>query len=150
MLDGIFVEVYGSSMRLKDIASVTAPEPRMLLITPFDPQNSANIGKAIEKANIGLLPITEANLVRIKIPPMDESMRKEMVKQCQKRGEDAKVSVRSCRRDANEALKQAKGKGDLTEDLQKKQEKQVQDLTDKYCKECDDLVVKKESEISSI
>lgn len=150
MLDGVSVEVYGSPMRLKDIASVTTPEPRLLLITPFDQQNSSAIGKAIEKANLGVMPIVDANVVRIKIPPMDESMRKEMVKQCHKRREDAKVSLRNCRRDANEALRKQKNDGDIPEDMLKKLEKQVQELTDKYCKEADELSAKKEVEVSTI
>ncbi|MGZ3632868.1 MAG: ribosome-recycling factor, partial [Parachlamydiaceae bacterium] len=75
MLDGIMVEVYGSPMRLKEVASITAPEARMLLITPFDSKNAALIGKAIERANLGVMPIVDGNVVRIKIAQMDESMR---------------------------------------------------------------------------
>lgn len=150
MLDGVMVEVYGSPMRLKDIATVTTPEARMLLITPYDHQNSATIGKAIERANLGVNPIVDANCVRIKIPPMDESMRKEMVKQCHKRREEAKVSIRNCRRDGNEALKKQKNDGLIAEDSLKKQEKLIQDLTDKFCKEADELAQKKEVEISTI
>ncbi len=74
------VEVYGSQMRIKEMASITAPEPRQLLITPFDPTNKAAISKAIEKANLGFMPIVDGNVVRIKIPQMDENMRKEMIK----------------------------------------------------------------------
>ena len=85
MVEGVIVEVYGSPMRLKEIASVNAPESRMLLITPFDSKLASTIGKAIEKANLGLMPIVDGNMVRIKIPQMDENMRKEMVKLCHKR-----------------------------------------------------------------
>lgn len=150
MLDGVSVEVYGATMRLKDMASITAPEARMLLITPFDQQNAAVIGKAIERANLGINPIVDGHSVRIKIPPMDDSMRKEMVKQCHKRREEAKVSIRNCRRDGNEMLKKQKNEGLIPEDSQKKQEKLIQELTDKFCKEADDLAEKKESEISTI
>lgn len=150
MLDGIVVEVYGTPMRLKEIASVTAPEPRLLLITPFDTQNNKAIGKAIETANIGVTPIVDGNVVRLKIPPMDDSMRKEMVKQCHKKREEAKVSIRNIRRDGNDAIKRKKTEGELSEDLQKKFEKNIQDLTDKACKEADDVAEKKEKEISTI
>lgn len=150
MLDGIIVEVYGSPLRLKEIASVTAPEPRLLLITPFDTQNNRAIGKAIEVANLGVTPIVDGNVVRLKIPPMDDSMRKEMVKQCHKKKEDAKVSIRNIRRDGNDAIKRKKAEGEVSEDLQKKFEKTIQELTDKSCKEADDIADKKEKEISTI
>lgn len=150
MVDNVSVEIYGSQMRIKDVASVTAPEARQLLITPFDPSNTNAIGKAIERANLGFMPIVEGNLVRIKIPAMDESMRKEMVKLCHKRREEAKVSIRNCRRDGNESLKKAKSAGELAEDLLKKLEKEIQELTDKFCKEADEVADKKEKEITTI
>jgi ribosome recycling factor len=150
MLDSVSVEIYGSQMRIKDVASISAPEARMLLITPFDSHNTNAIGKAIEKANIGLVPIVDANVVRLKIPPMDESMRKEMVKLCHKRREEAKVSIRNIRRDSNEAVRKKKADGELSEDLVKKLEKTIQELTDKSCKEADDLSEKKEKEVAMI
>src|SRR5262249_5243225 len=90
MLDHVTVEVYGSQMRIKELASITTPEPRQLLITPFDRSHASAIGKAIEKANLGFMPIVDGNAVRIKIPAMDENMRKEMVKLCFKRLEEVK------------------------------------------------------------
>jgi ribosome recycling factor len=150
MLDGIMVDVYGSLMRLKDIASITAPESRQLLITPFDSHNTAVIGKAIERANIGIMPIVEGNIVRIKIPPMDENLRKEMVKLCHKRREEAKVSIRNIRRDSNEAARKKKAEGEFAEDQMKKAEKNIQDLTDKFCREAEELSEKKEKEVSTI
>lgn len=150
MLDGIVVEVYGTPMRLKEIASINAPEPRMLLISPFEPKNAPIIGKAIEKANIGIMPIVDGNLVRIKIPQMDENMRKEMVKICHKRLEEAKISIRNIRRDSNEIARKQKANGDIAEDMMKKFEKMIQDLTDKSCKEADDICEKKEKEVSNI
>lgn len=146
MLDNIFVEVYGSLVRIKDIASITAPEARQLLITPFDRQNNAAIGKAIEKANLGVMPIIDANCIRIKIAPMDESTRKDMVKLCHKRSEEAKVSIRNIRREINDTVKKQK----LPEDITKKTEKEVQELTDKFCKEADEITSKKEKEITTI
>lgn len=150
MLDGIFVEVYGSSVRLKELAQVTSPEPRMLLVTPFDSKNTNMIAKAIEKANLGINPITDANAVRLRIPPMDEAMRKEMVKVCHKRREDAKIGIRNSRRDCNEMARKQKAAGTLPEDQLKKIEKTIQDYTDKYCKEADDLSALKEKEIMTV
>src|SRR5262245_32134269 len=95
MVEHVMVEVYGSSMRLKDIASITVPEPRQLVITPFDPQNTSMVGKAIEKANIGVMPIVDGNMVRIKIPPMTEELRKKMAKICHEEREKTKVSIRN-------------------------------------------------------
>lgn len=150
LLDSVHVEIYGTSVRVRDVASITAPEPRLLLITPFDPQNTKAIGKAIETANLGVMPIVDANLVRIKIPAMDDNVRKEMVKQCHKKREEAKVSIRNIRRDANDSVRRKKADGDVSEDQQKKTEKMVQDLTDKSCKEADDICEKKEKEVSTI
>jgi ribosome recycling factor len=149
MLDGVVVEVYGTQMKIKDLASVTTPEPRQLLLTPFDVNSKGAIAKAIQ-ANLGFTPIVDGNAVRINIPPMDEAMRKEMKKLCQKKAEEAKVGVRLARRDANDSIRKQKSDGLIAEDEQKKQEKIVQDLTDKFCKEADDIAQKKESEISTI
>lgn len=150
MLDSVSVEIYGSQMRLKEIASITAPEARMLLVTPFDPTNTNAIGKGIERANLGINPIVDGNVVRLKIPPMDDNMRKEMVKLCHKRREEAKVSIRNIRREGNDHARKMKNDGEMAEDVLKKTEKNIQDLTDKFCKEADDLAEKKEKEISTI
>lgn len=146
MLDNVTVEVYGSPMRIKDVASITAPEARQLLITPFDANNKGTISKAIEKANLGVQPIVDGNNVRIKIAQMDTNVRNEMIKLCHKKNEETKVAIRAVRRDGIEAAR----KGGLSEDEIKKLEKQIQDLTDKFCKESDDLTQKKETEVSTI
>jgi len=150
MVEHITVEVYGSPMRLKDIASITAPEARQLLIVPFDPQNASLIGKGIEKSNIGLMPIVDGHSVRLMIPPMTEELRKKMVKICHEEREKAKISIRNIRRDANEAVRKLKADGEIAEDIMKKMEKFIQELTDKFCKEIDELSEKKEKEVSSI
>lgn len=150
MLDHVTVEVYGSQMRIKEVASITAPESRQLLITPFDPSTNSAIGKAIEKANLGFMPIVDGNVVRIKIPPMDQNLRNQMVKECHKRREEAKVTIRNIRADANKTARKQKADGDITEDEVKKLEKHIQDLTDKFCKEADDVAEKKENEVTTI
>lgn len=150
MVEHIMVEVYGSSMRLKDVASISVPEPRLLLITPFDPQTTSLIGKSIEKANIGFMPIVDANVVRLKIPPMTEELRQKMAKICNEEKEKTKISIRNIRRESNELARKQKADGTIAEDMMKKLEKGIQELTDKFCKEADDLSEKKEKEISTI
>lgn len=147
MVDSIQVEVYGSNMRIKEIASVTSPDPKQLLISPFDPKNAPFIGKAIEKANIGLQPILDGHTVRLKIPMMDEAMRKEMIKLCHKKREESKISIRNIRRECNETLKRLK---DLPEDQLKKNEKTIQETTDAFCKEADAVSKQKEEEVMHI
>jgi ribosome recycling factor len=150
MVEHITVEIYGSPMRLKDIASISAPEARQLLITPYDTQNANTIGKAIEKANLGLMPIVDGHTVRIKIPPMTEEFRKKMVKICHEENEKTKVSIRNIRREANELVRKQKSEGKIAEDVMKKLEKTIQELTDTHCKDADDVTEKKEKELSVI
>lgn len=150
MVDSITVEVYGSPMRLKDLASITAPEPRQLLITPYDANNRGAIGKAIERANLGFMPIVDGNVVRIKIPQMDEKMREDMKKVCHKEGEETKIVIRNARRDGNDTARRQKKDGIIAEDEMKRLEKDIQELTDKFCKEVDILVANKEKEISTV
>lgn len=150
MVEHILVEVYGTPMRLKDVASITTPEARQLLITPFDPKNAALIGKGIEKANIGFTPVVDGHSVRLKIPPMTEEIRKKMAKLCHEERERAKIALRNARRESNEAVRKLKSTGELAEDAMKRIEKHIQELTDKYCKEADDLCEVKEKEIATI
>jgi ribosome recycling factor len=150
MLDGVLVEVYGSNMRLKDIASVTVPEARQLLISPFDRTNVSAIAKGIEKANLGFMPIVDGHVVRLKIGQMDEATRKSMIKICHTKLEETKVSVRGVRRDVIKHAQDQKKSGDMAEDALRKFEKDVQDLTDKFCKEADDLCKKKEEEVLTV
>ena len=150
MLDNVTVEVYGSPMRLREVANVTTPEARQLLISPFDPKTVQAIAKGIEKANLNLLAIADGHVVRINVPPMDESMRREIVKQGKKKAEDTKIVIREIRRKNNELVKKSKADGDITEDVMKKLEKQIQEETDKSCKEIDDLFTAKEKEIMTV
>lgn len=150
MVEGVQVDVYGTQMQLRDIASVSTPEPRQLLINPFDANNSDAIGKAIEKANLGMLPIVEANCVRLNIPPMDEAMRKDMVKLVNKRKEECKVSIRNVRRESNDTIRRLKTDGDITEDQMHRQEKEIQEMTDQFCKRVDEIAAAKESEVMSV
>jgi ribosome recycling factor len=150
LLDSVHVEVYGTHMRLPDMASVTATDARQLLISPYDVTNTGAIGKAIEKANLGVQCIVDGNQVRVLVQPPDQEVRKELVKLCKKRCEDTKVAVRNIRRKYNDMAKDQKSKGDISEDILKKHEKQIQTLTDEFCKKADDLAGAKEKEIMHI
>jgi ribosome recycling factor len=150
MLDSVHAEVYGSRMRLKELANITVPESRQLLVTPFDPSTVNAIAKGIESANLNLQPIVDGHIIRINIPPMDESVRKEIVKVCKKKAEEAKVAIREVRRKSNELIRKQKADGIIPEDTMKKLEKTVQDLTDKFCKDADTLCAEKEKEVLAI
>lgn len=150
VLDTVFVEVYGATMRIKELANVTIPESRQLLISPFDPKTCAAIAKSIEKANLNLQPIVEGQVIRINIPPMDEAMRKQIAKQAKLKAEDTKIVIREIRRKNNEIVRKQKADSVITEDVMKKEEKTIQELTDKFCKEIDDLFIAKEKEILTV
>lgn len=150
VLDTVPIDVYGTQMRIRELANVTAPEPRQILVTPFDPQTAGPIAKSIEKANIGLHPIIEGHIIRIKVPPLDESMRKDIVKQGKKKAEDAKIAIREVRRKGNDLIRKQKADGDVTEDEMKKSEKKIQELTDDFCKQIDELFGVKEKEIMTV
>jgi ribosome recycling factor len=150
VVEGVTVEAYGAQMKLKELASITTPEARQILITPFDPQTAGAIAKGIEKANLNLQPIVEGHAVRINVPPMDQSVRQEVAKQGKKKAEDAKIALRDIRRKSNDAIKEKKSSGELTEDIVKKLEKTIQELTDSFCKQVDELFSAKEKEIMAV
>lgn len=150
IVETVIVEVYGSHMRLQDLASIAVPEPRQLLITPYDAKNVHAIAKGIEAANLNLQPMVDGNVVRIKIPEMDQKVRQEMAKQAKKKSEEAKVGIRNARRDGNDTIRKQKADGDVPEDFMKKTEKRIQELTDKYCDTADKLASEKEKEIMTI
>ena len=150
MLDSVIVEVYGSEMKLKELAQVSVPDSRQLLVTPFDPQTAGAISKGIDKANLNLKPILESGLVRIPVPPLTEEIRRDTVKVGKKKCEETKVQIREIRRKTNDLVKKQKADGIIAEDMLKKLEKQVQELTDKYCKELDTLMSEKEKEIMEV
>ncbi len=151
MLDSVHVEIYGSQMPIKSVANVSAPEARQLLITPFDPQTAGAIAKAIERnPAITFVPVVDGHSVRINVPPMDEAMRKEIVKQARRKGEDAKVAVRDVRHKAKDQAKRAESDGELTQDDVRRIDKQIQEFTDKACQEIDAAVVQREAEIMTV
>jgi ribosome recycling factor len=150
MLDSVTVEVYGTEMKMRDVATVAAVDGNQLVITPFDPSTVNSIAKSIEKANLNLLPAVDGHIVRVPIPPMSEERRKEIAKDAREKGERTKVTIRDVRRKSNDLVKKQKGEGDITEDEQKKNEKLIQELTDKYCKQVDELFAAKEKDILAV
>jgi ribosome recycling factor len=150
ILDKIHVEIYGSFMPLKALANINVPEARQIVVTPFDHSNNNAIAKAIEAANLGVNPIVDGKVIRINVPPMDESIRKQIAKQCKEHGEKTKVSLRDVRRKFNDLVRKQKSDGLIPEDQMKKAEKTIQDLTDKFCKDVDTTCAEKEKEIMTI
>ncbi len=150
VLNKLTVDYYGAPTPVNQLASVSVPEPRTLLIAPYDKSVLKEIEKAILTSDVGLNPQNDGNSLRLIFPPLTEERRKELGKTVQKYAEEAKVSVRSVRRDAMDRLKDLKKKNEITEDDQKNGEKKVQDLTDKFCKEIDVIAAKKEKEIMEI
>ncbi len=150
LLDHINVNYYGSPVPLKQLASVSVPEPRQLLVTPYDKNAAQEIEKAILTSDLGINPKREAGVLRLFLPEPSEERRKELVKLIKKESEDAKVAVRNVRREAIEVLKKQKSEKKITEDDEKVQDKKVQDLTNKHCGEVDKLLAAKEKEIMEV
>ncbi|WP_312653539.1 ribosome recycling factor [Aminipila sp.] len=150
LLDKVMVEYYGSPTPLKNLANISAPEPRTLLIAPFDPKSISDIEKAINIANLGMAPSNDGKTVRLTVPQLTEERRKEISKSVKKYGEDAKVALRNERRDANDELKKQEKAGELTEDDLKKQLDQIQKKIDKVTKDIDDIIAAKEKEILEV
>ena len=150
MLNNVSVDYYGSPTPLKSLANISVPEPRTLLITPFDPKSIAEIEKGINIANIGINPANDGKVIRLAIPQLTEERRKELTKVVKNYGEDAKVAVRNLRRDANDKVKKLEKAGDYTEDDVKDTLKEIQELTDKSIKEIDEIVEAKEKEIMEV
>lgn len=150
MVDKVMVDYYGMQTPLKQLANISVPEPRTLLIAPFDPKAIPEIEKGIMIAELGITPQNDGKVVRLQIPQVTEERRKELVKTVKKMGEEVKVAVRNLRRDANDELKKEQKGGDLTEDDLKKELDAVQKIIDKAIKEIDDIVAAKDKEIMEV
>lgn len=150
LLDGIKVEYYGVPTPLNQLASITAPDPKLLVIQPWEKTVVPEIIKALHKSDLGLNPIAESNIVRLPIPPLNEERRREMVKLVKKLGEDGKIAIRNIRRDANEALKKAEKDSKITEDEHEGGQKKTQEFTDKYIEEIIEIIRSKEAEVMEV
>ena len=150
MLDGVKVENYGSEVPLNQVGTVSAPEARLLVIDPWDKSLISKIEKAILASNIGMTPNNDGRVIRLVMPELTADRRKEYVKLAKNEAEAGKVAVRNIRKDINNNLKKLEKETPLSEDELKKEEAHVQTLTDKYVKEIDELLAKKEKEITTI
>ena len=150
VLDRISVEYYGVDTPINQVGSISSPDARTLVIQPWDGTLLKPIEKAIQTSDLGINPQNDGRVIRLVFPQLTEDRRKELTKQVKKYGEDAKVAIRNIRRDAMDSLKKQLKKSEITEDDQKKGEKDMQELTDKYVKKIDDMCAKKEKELMEI
>lgn len=150
LLDAINVEYYGTMTPLKQMANISTPDGKMLVIQPYDKSSLKDIESAINKSDLGMAPANDGNIIRLSVPVLTEERRKEIVKVVKKIAEDGKVSVRNARRDGIEGIKKIEKDKAISEDESKKQQEDLQKLTDKYTKEIDTVTASKEKEILSV
>ncbi|MGC8744882.1 MAG: ribosome recycling factor [Verrucomicrobiia bacterium] len=150
LVENIVVEAYGAQMRVRELASITTPEPRMIVIQPFDPSTVTAIEKAIQKSNLGINPAVQGKIIRIILPELSQERRLELDKLVKKMAEDGRVAIRNVRREALEHLKKILKEHKISEDDFEIYEKDLQKLTDDYIKKIDEHLAKKEKEIMTI
>ncbi len=150
LLDGIKVDYYGTPTPLNQVATLAVPESRLITIQPWDASIIGDIEKAILKSELGLVPTSDGKIIRISIPQLTEERRKELVKLVKRLGENAKIAIRNIRRDANEFVKKKEKEKEISQDELKKNQEEIQKLTDDFVKEIDTLIEKKEKEIMEI
>jgi len=150
VLDRITVEYYGSETALAGVATISSPDARTLVIQPWDAKLLKDIQKAIQMSDLGINPQNDGRVIRLVFPQLTEERRKELTKQVKKYAEDAKVALRNLRRDGMDYVKKLKKNSEITEDDQKKAEKDLQDLLDKYTKKVDEMLAAKEKELMAI
>jgi len=150
LVEGILVDYYGTPTRLKELAGITTPEARLIVIQPWDPSCVPLIEKAILASNLGISPVSDGKILRLPMPELTEERRKALTKQVKARAEEAKVAVRNIRRDSNDAAKKAKKESLITEDDLSDMLESIQELTDKYIKKIDAVLKEKEEELMTI
>lgn len=150
MLDRVNVDYYGAPTPLNQLASITVPEARMIVVTPYDKSSVDSVLKAIQMADLGVNPTSDGTLIRITVPQLTEERRKEFVKDARKEGENAKVAIRNVRRDSNDELKASEKDGNISEDELRSLTDDVQKLTDKYIAEIDKICDAKEQDILAV
>ncbi len=150
LVDNIDIDYYGAQTKLKALASIGTPEPRLIVINAFDPSSLPTIEKAILAANIGITPMNDGRVIRIPIPELSEERRKELVKVAHRLGEEAKVAVRNVRRESNEQIKGLQKSSKITEDDRDEAIEEIQTYTDKFTKKVDDLIATKEKDVMTV
>lgn len=150
LVEGIDVDAYGSAMKLKQLALISTPEPRLIVITPFDVSNTKAIEKAINESKVGITPSVDGKIIRLPIPELSEERRKDLVKTIKTMAEETRVRIRAARRHAMDSAKKMQKDGNITEDDLKGAEVQIQKLTDKYVADVDSQVESKEADIMRV
>ena len=150
LLDGITVEYYGTPTPLNQVATLLVPEPRLIVIQPWDASLLKEIEKAIMRSDLGLTPVNDGRIIRVPIPPLTEERRKQLVKLVKKMAEDSKVAIRNVRREAIEQIRRREKEGELTEDELRKAQEEIQKITDEYISKVDELLAVKEREILEV
>ena len=150
LVENVDVETYGSSMKLKQVALITTPEPRLLVVQPFDASTVRDVEKALKESKIGITPLVDGKIIRLPVPELSEERRRDLVKSLKQMAEEARVRVRANRRSAMDEAKKLQKSGELTEDGLRDVEDQVQKLTDKYVKSIDDHFERKEAEVMKV
>lgn len=150
LLEMVRVDAYGSKMPMNQVATVSAPEARMLIVQPFDKSLMGAIEKAIQQAELGLNPANDGNIIRVPVPALNEERRKDMVKQLHKLAEEGRVGIRHARQEANKDIKKKQGAHEISEDDSRRQTEQVQKLTDEYIAKIDQLLKAKEHEVMEV
>jgi ribosome recycling factor len=150
LVENIDVEAYGSSMKLKQLALITTPEPRLVVIQPFDGSTTKDIERAIKESKIGINPAVDGKIIRLPVPQLSEERRKDLVKSVRQMGEESKVRIRSARRDGIDAFKKAQKDGKVTEDDLEGYEKEIQKFTDSFTKKIEESLAAKEAEIMKV
>ncbi|WP_126426437.1 ribosome recycling factor [Brevibacillus marinus] len=150
LLEKVMVDYYGTPTPVNQLANISAPEPRLLQIQPWDKSSLKEIERAIQQSDLGLTPSNDGSIIRIVIPPLTEERRRELVKLASKEGEEAKVAIRNIRRDANEEIKKLEKAGSISEDDSRRHQETIQKTTDKYIAEVEKLVKEKEKDIMEV
>ena len=150
ILDPVRVDYYGSPMPINQVASMAVPDPRTIVVQPFEKAMLTPIEKAIREADLGLNPSNDGNVVRVPIPMLTEERRKEIVKTCKKFAEDSRIAIRNIRRDHNEVLKKVEKDEHLSEDERKRGEQEIQKVTDRFIKNVDEMTEAKEKEVMAV
>ncbi len=150
LVENITVDYYGTATRLKELAGIATPEPRLIVINPYDPSALAAIEKSIMAANVGITPMNDGRVIRIPIPELSEERRKELIKVAKRMSEDQRVAIRNVRREANDLIKDLQKNGNLSEDDRDAGLGEIQRLTDEHIKQIDDLLATKETDVMEV
>lgn len=150
MLEKVLVDYYGTPTPINQMASITTPEPRLLVIQPWDRSMTGAIEKAITKSDLGLTPVSDGTVIRITLPQLTEARRAEIVRQIRKKGEEERVAIRNIRREANDLLKQMEKDGEISEDECRRAQESIQKMTDRFIEEIDSILEAKEKEVMEV